>query len=207
MESCKQSVLSGIARASAAKAELVSFPENCLGLGCPDARPLSEEDLLWVGAAAKEHAIDVCLGVIEATPTKPSNSLFWFSGQDGRVKAVYRKMHLFDFGELQESAKIAAGSELVAVPVRDSKVGLSICYDLRFPGMFLKLARAGCGLFLAPSAFTAATGEAHFRKLVTARALDTQAYVVAAAQAGVHSATRRSWGESMIVGTRRRKES
>jgi len=173
-ESCKQSVLSGIARAAAAKAELVSFPENCLGLGCSDARPLSEDDLGWVGTAARRHNIDVCLGVIEATQPKPSNSLFWFSGADGRIKAVYRKMHLFDFGELNESAKIAAGTELVVVPVRDFKVGLSVCYDLRFPGMFLKMARAGCSIFLAPSAFTAATGEAHFRKLVTARALDTQ---------------------------------
>lgn len=185
------------------------LPENCLGLGCEDARPVRAEELAWVSKAAQQYSVDVCLGLIEdggGAGKKPSNALFWFSQTDGALKAVYRKLHLFDYGELQESAKIQPGTSLVTTELKGVRVGLSICYDLRFPSMYLRLAREGASIILAPSAFTMATGEAHFRSLVTARALDSQSYIVAPAQAGQHSASRRSWGESMIVGKKRRED-
>jgi predicted amidohydrolase len=203
MARCRESVLQGIARAAGEGAHVVSFPENSLALGCDDTRPLRLHELEWVAEAARQHAIDVCLGVIERPEgeheKKAFNSLVWYSA-DGQ-RTVYRKRHLFDHApsNLKESANIEAGSELVTVNCRGVMCGLAICYDLRFPNMFLSYARRGCKVVFAPSAFTVPTGQAHFRSLVAARALDSQCFVAAAAQWGQHSAKRASWGESCIA--------
>jgi predicted amidohydrolase len=209
MARCRESVLQGIARAAGQGAHVVSFPENSLALGCDDARPLGLHELEWVAEAARQYAIDVCLGVIErpeddekledAGAKKAFNSLVWYSS-DGQ-RTVYRKRHLFDHApsNLRESSSIEAGSELVTVKCRGVTCGLAICYDLRFPNMFLRYAGSGCKVIFAPSAFTVPTGQAHFRSLVAARALDSQCFVAAAAQWGQHSVKRASWGESCIA--------
>lgn len=131
MDRCRSSVMRGIARAAAEKAHVVSFPENSLGLGCSDAKALSfNDDLQWVGKAAQEHNIDVCMGVIEKVDnsTKSFNSVGWWSKDDGKIKGVYRKMHLFDHAPsgLCESDTVLAGKDLVTVECNGVKCGLAI---------------------------------------------------------------------------------
>ena len=125
----------------------------------------------------------------------------------GEIQASYRKTHLFDvdMGDvngpvLMESATAAAGETLVTCDSPAGKLGLTVCYDLRFPEMFARLRyELGCEVMLVPSAFTKPTGQAHWETLLRARAIETQSYVVAAAQAGVHSEGRASHGHAMIV--------
>jgi predicted amidohydrolase len=125
----------------------------------------------------------------------------------GEIQASYRKIHLFDvdMGDvngpvLMESATAAAGETLVTCDSPAGKLGLTVCYDLRFPEMFARLRyELGCEMMLVPSAFTKPTGQAHWETLLRARAIETQSYVVAAAQAGVHSEGRASHGHAMIV--------
>jgi predicted amidohydrolase len=124
--------------------------------------------------------------------------------QVGRVLARYRKLHLFDADPpgqppLRESDGTAAGDRAVAVRSREAVVGLSICYDLRFAELYASLAAAGAEVLLVPAAFTHPTGLAHWEVLLRARAIETQCFVVAAAQWGEHGAGRRSFGHSMIV--------
>lgn len=125
----------------------------------------------------------------------------------GEIQASYRKIHLFDvdMGDvngpvLMESATAAAGETLVTCDSPAGKLGVTVCYDLRFPEMFARLRyELGCEVMLVPSAFTKPTGQAHWETLLRARAIETQSYVVAAAQAGVHSEGRASHGHAMIV--------
>ena len=125
----------------------------------------------------------------------------------GEIQASYRKIHLFDvdMGDvngpvLMESATAAAGETLVTCDSPAGKLGLTVCYDLRFPEMFARLRyELGCEMMLVPSAFTKPTGQAHWETLLRARAIETQSYVVAAAQAGTHSEGRASHGHAMVV--------
>ena len=125
----------------------------------------------------------------------------------GEVQAQYRKIHLFDvdMGDvngpvLMESAHCTAGDALATCASPIGKLGLAVCYDLRFPEMFQRLRHEfDCQVMLVPSAFTKPTGEAHWEVLLRARAIETQSYVIAAAQAGTHSAGRASHGHAMIV--------
>lgn len=124
---------------------------------------------------------------------------------EGRVVATYRKAHLFDIdvpGEVtyRESDRIVAGDELVLVDVAGVSLGLSICFDLRFPELYRHLAQRGAEVFAVPAAFARATGRVHWELLVRARALDTLAFVVAAAQVGTTAEGLATWGHSMIVG-------
>ena len=125
----------------------------------------------------------------------------------GEIRASYRKIHLFDvdMGDvngpvLMESRSAAAGETLVTCDSPAGKLGLTVCYDLRFPEMFARLRyELGCEMMLVPSAFTKPTGQAHWETLLRARAIETQSYVVAAAQAGTHSEGRASHGHAMVV--------
>ena len=125
----------------------------------------------------------------------------------GEIRASYRKIHLFDvdMGDvngpvLMESRTAAAGEALVTCDSPAGKLGLTVCYDLRFPEMFARLRyELGCEMMLVPSAFTKPTGQAHWETLLRARAIETQSYVVAAAQAGTHSEGRASHGHAMVV--------
>jgi deaminated glutathione amidase len=124
---------------------------------------------------------------------------------DGRLVAVYRKIHLFDVAipgraEHRESASTAAGREVVAVETAVGKLGLTICYDLRFPELYRALAiQHGAEILTVPAAFTAHTGAAHWHVLLRARAIENQCYVVAAGQVGQHNPHRRTFGHSMII--------
>lgn len=123
---------------------------------------------------------------------------------DGEIAGVYRKLHLFDVAvpdgaTFTESDTVVAGDRAVVVDTPFGRVGLSICYDLRFPMLYQALRDAGADLILVPAAFTALTGKDHWELLIRARAVENQVYVVAAEQWGQHNRPRRSHGHSLIV--------
>jgi predicted amidohydrolase len=125
-------------------------------------------------------------------------------GADGQLKAFYRKIHLFDVAledgtQLNESARTLAGSAVVTSEAPFGTLGLSICYDLRFPYLFQSLVDKGAIAITVPSAFTASTGAAHWHALLRARAIETQCYVLAPAQHGQHNEKRRSYGHSLVI--------
>jgi deaminated glutathione amidase len=123
---------------------------------------------------------------------------------EGQVRARYDKMHLFDVdlasGESwRESAVYRPGNELVLVTTPLGAMGLTICYDLRFPDLFSRLSRAGADVFAVPAAFTVPTGKAHWHTLLRARAIESAAFVVAAAQVGTHEDGRQTYGHSLVI--------
>jgi predicted amidohydrolase len=125
-------------------------------------------------------------------------------GPDGRTLAVYRKMHLFDIDvpgmeHLKESRSVLPGEELVVAETPFGALGLSICYDLRFPELYRELVRRGARVLAVPSAFTEKTGKAHWEVLLRARAIENLAYVVAPAQVGTHAPGRASHGHALVV--------
>ncbi len=123
---------------------------------------------------------------------------------DGRIRALYRKIHLFDVSladgtQLRESAWTEPGDQIVTTELPFGVLGLSICYDIRFPYLYQALVDRGAVALTAPSAFTATTGAAHWEVLLRARAIECQSYMLAPAQHGHHWGTRKSWGHSMII--------
>jgi predicted amidohydrolase len=199
------------ARAAARGARMLFLPEGT-ALMCspapPPAEPLSGALVASYAAVARRHGLCLSLCVPEAAPpgappgAPPYNTHIVLSAA-GALLAAYRKVHLFDapFLGLVESARAAAGAQLVAVDVLGARLGLATCYDLRFPAQFAALARAGADVIAVPSAFTVPTGAAHWEPLLRARAIECQAWVVAAAQAGAHAggAPRASYGHAMII--------
>ena len=124
----------------------------------------------------------------------------------GEIEAVYRKIHLFDVdlgasggGVYRESAVVAPGREVVVAQTPDAVIGLSVCYDLRFPELYRELTARGAQILAVPSAFTKETGKDHWEVLLRARAIENQAFVIAPAQCGRHSESRASHGRSLIV--------
>ena len=125
-------------------------------------------------------------------------------GADGDCLARYDKIHLFDVdvgeGEsYQESARTTAGSQPVLVPLDDTQVGLTICYDMRFPELFRTLSERGVEVFTVPSAFTVPTGQAHWHVLLRCRAIENLAWIIAPAQVGRHPGGRETFGHSLII--------
>ena len=126
-------------------------------------------------------------------------------GPDGTQHAIYRKIHLFDVKlpdreeSYQESWSMFPGDDVVSVDTPAGTVGLTICYDLRFPEHFRRLVDAGASVFTVPSAFTRVTGAAHWRSLLRARAIENLAYVIAAGQYGDHPDGRSTYGHSTII--------
>jgi nitrilase len=123
---------------------------------------------------------------------------------DGHVAGHYDKVHLFAFDNGRESYDegrvLEAGREPVALQAGPLRVGLSVCYDLRFPEFYRAMMRPPCDVICVPAAFTHTTGEAHWALLLRARAVENQCYVLASAQGGTHANGRRTWGHSMVVG-------
>lgn len=155
--------------------------------------------------AAQVAGVFVALGslAIRRDDGRIANRSFLLA-PDGSVHARYDKMHLFDVnlpsGErFCESATFAAGDSPVLARAGHALVGLSICYDLRFPALYAALAHAGAQLIAVPAAFTVPTGEAHWHVLLRARAIETGAFVIAAAQSGGHADGRDTFGHSLVV--------
>jgi deaminated glutathione amidase len=201
-----------LTRAAAADgAGLVVLPEKwtCLGndeqmRACAEA--LDGPAIAWARATAAELGIELVAGsVLERLPDDEllANTCVHI-GPDGTIRATYRKIHMFDV-ELEgrvyrESALERAGDELVVSETASHvELGLSVCYDLRFPELYRILALRGARVFPLPAAFTLPTTRDHWAVLVRARAIENQAFVVAANQVGAHPAGQRSGGRSMIA--------
>lgn len=202
-----------VARAAAEGARLVAFPENAPFLGpvpgrVATAEPLHGRQIEAMQDAATRHGIWVLVGSFaEATetPGKTANTAVMID-PSGRIAATYRKMHLFDVAVagdtvFAESASTCPGpAEAVVTEVEGWRVGLSICYDLRFPELYRTMAARGVDLICVPAAFTFRTGAAgHWEILLRARAIENLAWVVAPAQTGIHHPGRESWGHTMVV--------
>jgi predicted amidohydrolase len=165
------------------------------------------EDLVLAAAraAAAGAGIWVALGslAIRREDGRWANRAFVIDSS-GDIAARYDKIHMFDVdlatGETwRESSAYAAGDEVVTVETPLGKLGLAICYDIRFPALFEELGRQGCDVIAIPAAFTVPTGEAHWHLLQRSRAVEASAYVVAAAQAGTHEDGRSTYGHSLVV--------
>jgi predicted amidohydrolase len=163
--------------------------------------------LAAVRSAAREAGIWVHLGSLavkgETAEDKWRNRAFVIA-PDGGVAARYDKIHLFDVdlasGESwRESSVYQGGSQAVAVRLPEAVLGLSICYDIRFPDVYSALSRAGADIVAVPAAFTVPTGQAHWHVLLRARAIESACFVVAAAQSGEHADGRSTFGHSLVV--------
>jgi deaminated glutathione amidase len=193
-------------------ATLVALPEHFEVRGTPSDYARMGESLesssaaAWAGDLARELRIDLIAGSISerrAGRDKLSNTSLHF-GPDGELKAVYRKVHLFDVQvgdvEYRESDSDEAGDELVVTEAQDgTKLGLSVCYDVRFPELYRILALRGALVLSVPANFTRTTGEAHWELLLRARAVENQAFVIAPAQSGEYPPGQPAYGNAMIV--------
>ena len=167
-----------------------------------------EEDsraIPFFSALAKELKIDLLIGsmAIKLSDTKAANRCFLF-GKDGRIRARYDKMHMFDVTINEdetwlESATYQAGLKPTLVEIGDFKLGMTICYDLRFADLYKYYAMHGANIITVPSAFTRPTGKAHWKSLLRARAIETSSYILAPAQGGEHNKNRSTWGHSLII--------
>jgi predicted amidohydrolase len=140
---------------------------------------------------------------IKVSDSKTANRSYLFA-PDGSIAARYSKIHLFDVdlasGEVyHESNTVAGGDQAVLADAAWGKIGLTVCYDMRFPLLYRQLAKAGAFLFTVPSSFTVPTGLAHWHVLLRARAIENGAFVIAAAQGGLHANGRKTYGHSLIV--------
>ena len=199
--------------AAAQGARLVSLPEYFCHFGWKetDKFQVAEaegqgpiQDLL--SAKAREHGIWLAGGSLPLKtpdPSKVTNTALMFDPQ-GRLVARYDKLHLFSFqdGErsLDESRTMVAGRQCVTVDTEVGRVGLSICYDVRFPELYQQLAKQGAEIIVVPAAFTTQTGKDHWEVLLRARAIETETYVLAAGQTGSYANGQRSnYGHSLIA--------
>ena len=198
-------------QAAADGADLIVLPEKFNVLGTPrdlreGAETLDGPTIAWARDAARELGVDLVAGSIAERREgreKLSNTSVHV-GPDGELKAVYRKIHMFDVVvggvEYRESESEQPGEEIVVSETADGlPLGMSVCYDLRFPELYRILAVQGARVIAIPSAFTKVTGRAHWEILIRARAIENQAFVVAADQIGTHLPDKESFGGSMIV--------
>lgn len=193
-------------------ASFIATPENTnlmaadkaskLARTCPQA---SDPSLAAYRRLAAELGIWLLIGslAIKVSETKLANRSFLIA-PDGAIAARYDKIHLYDAdlpnGErYRESETVAGGGDAVIADLPFGRIGLSICYDLRFPQLYRLLAQEGAFLLTIPAAFTAETGKAHWHVLVRARAIENGAFVMAPAQCGSHPGGRASFGHSLIV--------
>src|SRR5579885_1888860 len=205
---CAERLISEAARRGA---EFAALPEVFSWRGRRDDAPAQAEDLdgptlALMARLAREHRLFLLAGSIyERIPgERRSYNTSVLFGPDGARLAVYRKIHLFDVDlpgrvTVRESEVKLPGAEVVTAATALGTVGLSVCYDLRFPELYRRLAFAGAVVLMIPSAFTFPTGEAHWEVLIRARAIENQSYVVAPAQFGANVHGFSDYGNTMIV--------
>jgi predicted amidohydrolase len=212
-QAARDHVLPLVREAAAAGAELILTPEGVNLLQKDKARLLPllaplEEDLVVQALREAAHELGVAIVVGSALVLRGdgtvANRLAVISPA-GEITATYDKLHMFDVdlpnGETaRESATYAPGERAVVAEAAGAKLGLTICYDVRFPALHRALALAGAEVLTVPAAFTRPTGEAHWDVLLRARAIETGSFVIAAAQGGFHEDGRGTWGRSIVVG-------
>ncbi|MGC9671044.1 carbon-nitrogen hydrolase family protein [Planosporangium sp. 12N6] len=199
-----------IGRAAAAGADLAVLPEYVDYLGpaarAPKPEPVDGEFGELFAEAARQLGIWVHAGSFHEVgpdPERTYNTSLLF-GPDGALAAVYRKIHLYDVEipgrvSYRESRTVAPGTEIVVATAGALRLGLSICYDLRFPELYRQLATAGANVLVVPAAFMMHTGRDHWEVLLRARAIENQCYVIAAGQIGDHDPGRTCYGRSMVI--------
>ena len=203
-------------RASGLHIDLLALPENVMVMassGPAEFAGQAESFLNQLSQACVRYGFWMLTGTLP-WPTRPDGSAVSF----GRVRAAsflldatgtmigrYDKMHMFDVdvpdgvGRYRESDRMEAGDDVVVLPTPWANIGMSVCYDLRFPQLYDQLRRHGSSLFYVPAAFTQVTGQAHWEVLLRARAIEQQCFVIAPGQCGEHYPGRQTWGHSMIV--------
>ena len=205
-----------VSAAGDAGAKLVLLPENFAYFGAEEGKRASAERLGDLSAPiqktlselAREARVFLVAGGFpeaSADSARPFNTALVF-GPDGALVESYKKIHLFDVAlqdgtSLSESAGTSGGPNdgLVCFDIGGFRVGVSICYDLRFPELYRALVSQGANVLLVPAAFTAHTGKDHWHPLLRARAIESQSYVIAAAQWGKHPRGRTTYGHSLVV--------
>jgi predicted amidohydrolase len=203
-------------KAAVGGATLAVLPENFVAIGHADPAALGRAEacgqgpiLPWLFRSAKELGLWIVAGTLPLPPDerpsdKPRACCLLIDNHGERV-ARYDKLHLFNAsvndqqGTYRESDHYGAGQQVTVADTPVGRLGLTVCYDLRFPELYTLLREAGAELIAVPSAFTAVTGEAHWETLIRARAIETQCYVLAAAQGGKHPHGRETWGHSAVV--------
>jgi nitrilase len=209
-----------IAAAAEEGAEIVFLPENFAALASPEIFQIAQQESSakgpirsFLAAQASSNRIWIVAGTVPVS-TRPDGG----SVPDGRVRAAcfvydqagsevarYDKIHMFDVNvddnqkSYIESRVFESGTELVVIDTPVGRLGLSVCYDIRFPEMYRALLHKGAQIISIPSAFTRITGEAHWQVLTRSRAIENVCYVVAACQWGNHDSGRQTWGESIVV--------
>jgi nitrilase len=210
-------------------AELVVLPENFSFLGATDADRVAAIERFGDGPAqqflsetAEQLGVWIVGGTIPILDAgrdaagramqigdggERASSRSLLVGPDGRVAAHYDKIHLFDVDipgktaeRYMESATTLAGTRVVAAKTPLARIGMTVCYDIRFPALFHRLSVLGTDVIVVPAAFTVPTGEVHWLPLLQARAIESLVYVVAAGQCGEHAGGRKTYGHSLILG-------
>ncbi|XP_024024737.1 nitrilase-like protein 2 isoform X1 [Morus notabilis] len=202
-----------VKEAASAGAKLICFPENFAFVGAKDGESLKIAERLdgpimqQYCSLARESGIWLSLGGFQQKEPddKRLSNTHVVIDDAGNIKSTYKKIHLFDVDipggrSFKESSFTEAGKNVVTVDSPVGRLGLTVCYDLRFPDLYQNLRfQHDAQVLLAPSAFTLVTGQAHWEILLRARAIETQCYVIASAQAGKHNANRESYGETLII--------
>jgi len=201
-----------VREAAAGGARFIATPENTNIMAQDNRAKLAatfdeaaDPSLPAFASLAKELGVWLSIGSlhIKVSPEKTANRSFLLA-PDGTIRARYDKIHLFDVtvatGEsYRESAQVQGGHEAVLADTEFGVIGITVCYDLRFPQLYRKLAKKGAFAFTIPSSFTVPTGEAHWHVLLRARAIENGAFVIAPAQGGLHANGRKTYGHSLIV--------
>jgi deaminated glutathione amidase len=204
-----------VAEAAASGAQLVTLPENFAFMGEEaQKRELAERldgafpgpILSALAESAVKHGVWIMGGGMPEKsddPSRPYNTAVLVDPK-GTIAATYRKVHLFDVSlpdgtSIRESAATNAGTEAVTAEVLGVRLGLSVCYDVRFPELYRRLVDQGARVVTVPAAFTLTTGKDHWHTLLRARAIENQVYVLAPAQHGKHPRGRQTYGKSIIV--------
>ena len=192
---------------------LVVLPECCLmfGLNEADIKPFSEpigDGIMQQGLSrlAQVYQVYLVAGTIALyAPDKRNFAASLLFNPQGEVMAQYNKIHLFDvdvddgIGSYRESDNTHPGQHITVVDTPFGRIGMAVCYDLRFSALFRAMRQAGADIIVVPSAFTKLTGQAHWELLLRARAVENQCYVLASNQGGTHANGRETWGHSMII--------
>lgn len=210
-----QQIAEQLAKLPKAEQHLVLLPECCLFFGGKDSEQhqLAKQDaptqvlLSALSELARQHQVYLVAGTIplwHGVSGKFTNTCCVLA-PTGELLAQYDKIHLFDVAVNDnektycESRYTQAGSQAVVTDLPFAKLGLTVCYDLRFPELFSSLSRQGATIITVPSAFTQVTGQAHWHALLKARAIENQVYIMAAGQVGTHANGRQTYGHSLII--------
>ncbi|MGF1909068.1 carbon-nitrogen hydrolase family protein [Vibrio kasasachensis] len=189
----------------------VITPENAVVFGSRHdyyrhAEPLDSGEIqAKLSNMAKRYQVWLVIGSFPIQRQSDVTTTLLVYNNAGELMANYDKLHMFDVDvadshqRYRESETFLPGNEIVSLETPFAHLGLTICYDVRFPQLYSELAKQGANVMVVPAAFTAVTGQAHWQPLLTARAIETQSWIVAVNQTGVHLGGRQTWGHSMVI--------